>query len=96
MVRLDTDLGLLRVMPPLFDVQALFTPWRESMADLRPMRLLAVGLVLSTATRGAGFVHWLVRRSLGVDLRARGDGVVAGRRGGRRGRAAAAPARNTS
>ena len=59
-VQLDPDLGFLRVMPPLLCVQALFTPWREFKADLRPILLLAVGLVVFTATGGAWFVHWLM------------------------------------
>lgn len=59
-VQLDPDLVFLLVMPPLLYVQAFFTPWREFKANLRPILLLAVGLVLFTATGVAGFVHWLV------------------------------------
>lgn len=59
-VQLDPELVFLLVMPPLLYVQAFFTPWREFKANLRPILLLAVGLVLFTATGVAWFVHWLV------------------------------------
>jgi monovalent cation/hydrogen antiporter len=47
-VRLDPELVFLFVLPPLLYPAALFTPWRDFRANLRPIGLLAVGLVLFT------------------------------------------------
>jgi CPA1 family monovalent cation:H+ antiporter len=47
-VRLNPDLVFLVVLPPLLFPAALFTSWRDFRANLRPIMLLAVGLVLFT------------------------------------------------
>jgi CPA1 family monovalent cation:H+ antiporter len=47
-VRLNPDLVFLVVLPPLLFPAALFTSWRDFRANLRPISLLAVGLVLFT------------------------------------------------
>lgn len=60
LVQLDPDLVFLLILPPLLFAQAFFTPWRAFCANLRPIVLLAVGLVLFTAVGVALFVHWLV------------------------------------
>src|SRR5436190_23947631 len=54
-VRLDPQLVFLVFLPPLLYPVALFTPWRDFRANLRPIGLLAVGLVLFT-TVGVGFL----------------------------------------
>src|SRR4051812_42904622 len=47
-VRLDPELVFLLLLPPLLYPAALFTSWRDFRANLRPILLLAVGLVLFT------------------------------------------------
>src|SRR4026208_1938971 len=47
-VRLDPELIFLFVLPPLLFPAALFTPWRDFRMNLRPILLLAIGLVLFT------------------------------------------------
>jgi Na+/H+ antiporter len=47
-VKLDPELVFLVVLPPLLFPAALFTSWRDFRANLRPISLLAIGLVLFT------------------------------------------------
>jgi monovalent cation/hydrogen antiporter len=47
-VRLDPELVFLFVLPPLLYPAALFTSWRDFRANLRPIALLAIGLILFT------------------------------------------------
>ena len=47
-VRLDPELVFLFFLPPLLFPAALFTSWRDFRANLRPITLLAFGLVLFT------------------------------------------------
>src|SRR5215510_7466452 len=47
-VRLNPELVFLVLLPPLLYPAALFTPWRDFHRNLRPISLLAVGLVLFT------------------------------------------------
>ena len=54
-VRLDPELVFLFFLPPLLFPAALFTSWRDFRANLRPISLLAIGLVLFTT----GAVAWL-------------------------------------
>src|SRR5579863_6834415 len=49
-VRLNPELIFLAVLPPLLYPAALFTSWRDFRANLRPISLLAIGLVLFTTT----------------------------------------------
>ncbi len=49
-VKLDPELVLLIFLPPLLYAQAWVTPWREFQKYRRPIFMLAVGLVLFTAT----------------------------------------------
>ncbi|SPE57904.1 Na+/H+ antiporter [Verrucomicrobia bacterium] len=57
-VRLDPQLVFLFVLPPLLYPAALFTPWRDFRANLRPIGLLAVGLVLFTTVAVAYLAHY--------------------------------------
>src|SRR6266705_2610484 len=58
--RLDPQLVFLVFLPPLLYPAALFTPWRDFRNNLRPIGLLAVGLVLFT-TVGVGFLsHYFI------------------------------------
>lgn len=65
-VRLSPDLVFLFFLPPLIYPAALFTSWRDFRANLRPIGLLAVGLVLFT-TAGVG---WLAHYLTGMPLAA--------------------------
>src|SRR3989442_4621520 len=47
-VRLDPDLVFLIFLPPILWAAAYFTSLRDFRANLRPITLLAVGLVLAT------------------------------------------------
>jgi monovalent cation/hydrogen antiporter len=54
-IRLQPDLVFLIFLPPLLYPAALMTSWRDFRANLRPIVLLAVGLVLFT-TCSVGFL----------------------------------------
>src|SRR6267378_519282 len=56
-VRLDPELVFLFFLPPLLFPAALFTSWRDFRANLRPITLLAVGLVLFTTVAVALLAH---------------------------------------
>jgi CPA1 family monovalent cation:H+ antiporter len=56
-VRLDPELVFVFFLPPLLYPAALFTPWRDFRANLRPILLLAVGLVLFTTVAVGFLVH---------------------------------------
>ena len=58
-VRLSPNLVFLVLLPPLLYPAALFTSWRDFQANLRPILLLAVGLVLFT-TAAVGFLAHLL------------------------------------
>src|ERR1041384_2405616 len=58
-VHLSPDLVFLIFLPPLLYPAALFTPWRDFHANLRPILLLAIGLVLFT-TGAVGFLAHLL------------------------------------
>jgi CPA1 family monovalent cation:H+ antiporter len=59
-VRLDPELVFLFFLPPLLFPAALFTSWRDFRANLRPISLLAVGLVLFTTTAVAYLAHYFM------------------------------------
>jgi len=59
-VRLDPELIFLFVLPPLLFQAALFTPWRDFRMNLRPISLLAIGLVLFTTVAVAWLAHYLI------------------------------------
>lgn len=65
-IRLDPELVFLVVLPPLLFPAALFTSWRDFRANLRPISLLAVGLVLFTTI----IVAYLARCFLHLPLAA--------------------------
>ena len=57
---LNPDLIFLIFLPPLLFPAALFTSWRDFHANLRPISLLAIGLVLFTTCSVGYFAHYLV------------------------------------
>lgn len=65
-VRLDPELVFLFFLPPLLFPAALFTSWRDFRVNLRPISLLAIGLVLFTT----GAVAWLAHYFMGLPMSA--------------------------
>src|SRR5205809_3834158 len=63
-VRLDPELVFLFVLPPLLFPAALFTSLRDFRANLRPISLLAIGLVLFTTVAVAGLAHYFIHLPL--------------------------------
>jgi Na+/H+ antiporter len=59
-VRIDPQLVLLLFLPPLLFSAAWLTSWRDFAANLRPITLLAVGLVIVTMTAVAWVAHSVV------------------------------------
>lgn len=57
-IRLDPEWIFLFVLPPLLYPAALFTSWRDFRANLRPIGLLAIGLVLFTTGAVACLAHY--------------------------------------
>src|SRR5574341_680997 len=56
-VTLNPDLVFLVFLPPILWAAAYFTSWREFRDNLRPISLLAVGLVLATTAAVAAGAH---------------------------------------
>lgn len=65
-VRLDPELVFLFFLPPLLFPAALFTSWRDFRANLRPISLLAIGLVLFTTVAVAYLAHHFMHLPLAV------------------------------
>src|SRR3984957_20786388 len=63
-VHLDPDLVFLFFLPPLLYPAALFTSWRDFRANLRPILLLAIGLVLFTTIEVAYLAHYFMHLPL--------------------------------
>src|SRR5580698_9665651 len=63
-VRLNPELVFLFFLPPLLFPAALFTSWRDFRANLRPISLLAVGLVLFTTVAVAYLAHYFMHMPL--------------------------------
>src|SRR6266481_4655279 len=59
-VRLEPELVFLFFLPPLLYPAALFTSWRDFHANLRPISLLAVGLVLFTTVAVGFLAHYFI------------------------------------
>lgn len=63
-VRLEPDLVFLFFLPPLLFPAALFTSLRDFRANLRPISLLAIGLVLFTTIAVAYLAHYFMKLPL--------------------------------
>ncbi len=59
-IRLDPNFVFFIFLPPLLYNQALFTSWRDFRRELRPISLLAIGLVVATTVTVAFVSHWLI------------------------------------
>src|SRR5258705_12154716 len=65
-IHLEPELVFDLFLPPLLYPAAVYTTWRDFRANLRPILLLAIGLVLVTMTATALLFHWLVGLPLAV------------------------------
>ena len=65
-VTLNPDLVFLFFLPPLLFPAALFTSWRDFRLNLRPIALLAIGLVLFTTIAVAYLAHYFMHLPLAV------------------------------
>ncbi len=59
-IRLSPEIGFPVFLPPLLYPAALFTPWRDFHANLRPILLLAIGLVLFTTIAVGVVAHHFI------------------------------------
>src|SRR3984957_1225069 len=59
-IHLNPQLIFIIFLPPLLFPAALFTSWRDFRANLRPIGLLAIGLVLFTTCSVGYFTHYLL------------------------------------
>ena len=59
-IEVDPELFLLLFIPPLLFVDAWSLPRRDFMRVLRPVLLLALGLVVLTVVAVGYFLHWLI------------------------------------
>src|SRR5689334_13612749 len=59
-MRLQPDIVFYFFLPALIYPAALFTSWRDFKRNLRPILLLAIGLVLFTIVVVAYVAHWLI------------------------------------
>src|SRR5256714_8740586 len=59
-VKLNPDTVFYFILPALLYPAALFTSWRDFRRNLRPILLLAIGLVLFTIVVVAFVARWLV------------------------------------
>ena len=59
-VRLEPDIVLLLVLPPVIYSSAVAMSWREFRFNLRPISQLAVGCVVFTTLSVAAASHWLL------------------------------------
>ena len=63
-VQLDPELVFLFFLPPLLFPAALYTSWRDFRLNLRPILLLAIGLVLITTVAIAFLAHYFMNLPL--------------------------------
>src|SRR5579862_6290716 len=65
-VRLDPDVVLLLILPPVIYSSAVAMSWSEFRFNLRPISLLAIGCVVFTTIAVAAASHWLLHLSWSV------------------------------
>src|SRR5579871_3859166 len=62
-VRLEPDVVLLLILPPVIYSSAVAMSWSEFRFNLRPISLLAIGCVVFTTVAVAAAAHWLLHLS---------------------------------
>ena len=65
-ITLNPELVFLFCLPPLLFPAALSTSWRDFRANLRPISLLAIGLVLLTTVAVAYLAHYFMHVPLAI------------------------------
>ena len=65
-ITLNPELVFLFCLPPLLFPAALSTSWRDFRANLRPISLLAIGLVLFTTVTVAYLAHYFMHVALAI------------------------------
>lgn len=59
-IHMAPEIVFLLFLPPLLYEEAYFTSWRDLRADLRPISMLAFGLVLATTALVGMVAHWAI------------------------------------
>ena len=59
-LKLNPDFIFFIFLPPLLYIQAVYTSWRDFRFYMRPILLLAIGLVTATTIVVAYVAHWLI------------------------------------
>lgn len=59
-LKLDPQFVFFIFLPPLLYIQAFNTSWRDFVRQIRPILLLAIGLVIATTVTVAYVAHWLI------------------------------------
>ena len=59
-LKLDPNFIFFIFLPPLLYIQAVYTSWRDFRAAIRPILMLAIGLVVATTVTVAYIAHWLI------------------------------------
>src|SRR5215207_9881805 len=59
-IELPPNMVLLIFLPPLLYAAAFFTSLRDLRANVRPISLLAIGLVVTTTLSVAAAAHWII------------------------------------
>jgi Na+/H+ antiporter len=59
-IEINPEFIFLFFLPPLLFPAAIFTPWRDFRANLRPISLLAIGLVLFTTVVVGYLAHYFI------------------------------------
>ena len=106
-IQLDPELILFLFLPPLIYSSAWLTSWHEFRANLRPILVLSIGLVLATTVIVAVVAHfaaglpWPVAFVLGAvvsptDRTSYRSGAMAGQISGRRAEKSSSAARSVS
>src|ERR671921_233854 len=65
-IELAPNMVLLIFLPPLLYAAAFFTSLRDLRANVRPISLLAIGLVITTTLSVAAAAHWVIGFSWSV------------------------------
>ena len=65
-LKLNPDFIFFIFLPPLLYIQAVYTSWRDFRFYIRPILLLAIGLVLATTVSVALVAHWIIPNTDGT------------------------------
>jgi CPA1 family monovalent cation:H+ antiporter len=77
-LELDPNFIFFLFLPPLLYIQAVYTSWRDFRFYLRPILLLAIGLVAATTATVAFVAHWMIPNEDGTGHLSLAAGFVLG------------------